>query len=100
MNILLAAVMVLCLQVAQSVECPASHFDFLGRYSIGKQDELNRTFANIQDKITALANVSFNASETTSYTIFNARPVFYYRDSQQKADVLGDDIIVIYGGKL
>ncbi len=29
-------------------ECSASHFDLIGRYTLGKQDELNRTFTKIQ----------------------------------------------------
>jgi hypothetical protein len=88
--------------VGQNVElaCNASHFDFTGQYSLGKQDELNRTFTKIQEKITSLGNVTFNLSETVSYTIFNAKPVFYYRDSAQKASINGNDTIVIYGGKL
>jgi len=32
--------------------------------------------------------------------IYNAVPKFFYRDSQQQAKVLGNNMIVIYGGKV
>ncbi len=80
--------------------CAASHFDLIGSYTLGKQDELNRTFTYIQGKITEIGNITFNTTPTTSYSIYNAKPTFYYRDSNQKADIMGNDTIVIYGGKL
>lgn len=81
-------------------ECSASHFDLVGRYTLGKQDELNRTFTYLQQKITEIGNITFNTTPTTSYSIFNAKPTFYYRDSKQQAKILGNDTIVVYGGKL
>lgn len=81
-------------------QCPASHFDLIGKYTLGKQDELNRTFTYLGAKITEIGNITFNSTPTTQYTIFNTKPRFFYRDSQQKADVLGNDTIVVYGGKL
>ena len=91
---------ILLLQVTNAVQCSATHFDFIGKYTIGKQDELNRTFTKIQEKITSLANATFNSSGTTTFTIFNTKPVFYYRDSKQKADIFGNDTIIIEGGQL
>jgi hypothetical protein len=91
----LAIVLVLCWHAQALVLCPATHFDFTGKYSIGKQDELNRTFTKIQEKITSLENATFNTSETTSFTILNAKPTFYYRDSKQKGDIFGNNTIVI-----
>lgn len=88
-------ILILFLQVANAVQCSATHFDFIGKYTIGKQDELNRTFTKIQEKITALGNASYNSSGSTSFTIFNTKPVFYYRDSKQKADIFGNDTIII-----
>lgn len=93
-------ILFLYLSISHSVECPQSHFDFLGRYSLGKQDELTRAFQKIQEKITVLPNASYTTPGNTTYTVFNSKPIFYYRDSQQQADILGDDIIVIFGGKL
>ncbi len=87
-------------QVSLAEDCPATHFDFIGAYTIGKQDELNKTFTKLQEKILSLPEVTFNATSTTSYTISNTKPTFYYRDSTQKADILGNDTIIIYGGRL
>jgi len=88
------------LQVCATISCNASHFDLIGRYTLGKQDELNRTFTKLQEKITTLGNVTFNYSGSTTYTIYNAKPTFYYRDSKQKADIIGKDLIVVSGGIL
>jgi hypothetical protein len=33
-------------------ECNATHFDLQGTYTLGRQDELNKTFTYIQQKIT------------------------------------------------
>lgn len=80
--------------------CNASHFDLIGTYTLGKQDELNRTFTIIQGRIKEIGNITFNTTPTTSYSIFNAKPTFFYRDSRQTAKILGNDTIVISGGKL
>lgn len=90
----------LCLPLTQSAACNSTHFDFIGSYTLGKQDELNKTFTKIQDKITVLPEATFVVNETTSYTIFNARPTFYYRDSKQRAEITGNDTIIITGGRL
>jgi hypothetical protein len=52
---------------------------------LGKQDELNRTFTKIQEKLPALPTVTYKYSSTVTYTITNATAAFYYRDSKQKA---------------
>lgn len=88
--------LLLVLSCAQE-PCIATHFDFTGSYTLGKQDELNRTFAKIQDKI-QLGNVTFNSSETTTFTIHNIRTTFFYRDSKQRANITGNDTIIVYGG--
>jgi hypothetical protein len=95
---------VLCLllgvQVASSVNCSATHFDYTNRYTLGKQDELNRTFAKIQEKITSLEDVTYKPSDSISFTVSSVNPSFYYRDSKQKAVIRGNDTIVIEGGFL
>lgn len=91
----------LCLQTASAyIQCKATHFDLVGTYTLGKQDELNCTFKKFNEKFTPLDNVTLVVSDTTQYTIYNAMAKFYYRDSQQKAKVLGKNMIVIYGGKV
>ena len=97
---LVVLVLLVCLPMGQSVQCQATHFDFIGKYTLGKQDELNRTFTKIQEKIPVLPNATFVVNETTTYTIFNAQPTFYYRDSKQQAEIAGNDTIIITGGKL
>lgn len=87
------------LQVASSINCSASHFDFTSRYTLGKQDELNKTFEKIQEKIKALEDVTYKTDGAT-YRIYNANPSFYYRDSKQKAVMRGNDTIIIDGGFL
>lgn len=98
--LLVALVLVTGTLAQENKNCPASNFDLVGRYTLGKQDELNRTFTYIQQKITEIGNITFNTTPTTQYSIFNAKPTFFYRDSQQKAKILGNDTIVVYGGKL
>jgi hypothetical protein len=92
-------VALLILQTA-AADCNASHFEFVGSYSLGKQDELNRTFTKIQEKVTLLSNVTYKVTDTISFTIFNARPVFSYIDSKQRAVVTGNNTIIIEGGVL
>lgn len=102
MNPLASALLllVLCLPLAGAVQCEATHFDFIGKYTLGQQDELNKTFTKIQEKITSLPNVTFVVNDTTNYTIFNAKPTFFYRDSKQRAEIAGNDTIIITGGRL
>lgn len=90
----------LCLPAVLAAQCEASHFDFIGKYTLGQQDELNKTFTRIQEKIPSLPNATFVVNETTTYTIFNAQPTFFYRDSKQRAQINGNDTVIITGGQL
>ena len=100
-TLIAVATLALCLQTTTAfIQCHASHFDLVGTYTLGKQDEFNCTFDKFNEKIGTLDNVTYNSSETTQYTIYNARPTFFYRDSKQKAEVLGNDLIVVYGGQV
>lgn len=45
---LLVLTIAILAQLGHAASCNASHFDLLGRYTLGKQDELNRTFAKLQ----------------------------------------------------
>lgn len=100
MKILLVVLIIAALTVCQALQCNTTHFNFLGKYSLGKQDELNRTFTHMQERITVLDNVTYTVNDSTSYTIFNTKPLFYYRDSNQTAEVLGNDTVVVTGGRL
>jgi hypothetical protein len=61
---------------------------------------LNRTFDKIGEKLSQINNVTWTVNDTASYTIFDVDPVFYYRDSKQKAEIVGNDTILIDGGYL
>jgi hypothetical protein len=90
----------LLLAVALSDNCNASHMSFVSTYSLGKQDELNRTFTKIQEKIPLLEEVSYQVPSGPTYREINVKPTFYYRDSNQRATFRGEDVIIIDGGKL
>jgi hypothetical protein len=47
-----------------------------------------------------LPNISFSSTPNTTYTIYSATPTFYYRDSKQNAEIVGQDLILITGGIL
>jgi hypothetical protein len=47
-----------------------------------------------------LNNVTFKRNDTATYTIYNAKPTLFYRDSRQRAEITGNDTIVISGGSL
>ena len=40
----------------------------------------------------------WKVNETTSYRIYEANPTFKYIDSKQKAEIIGNDSIMIQGG--
>lgn len=40
-------------------------------------------------------NVTWKANDTATYVIANIKPKFFYLDSNQRADIVGQDIIVI-----
>lgn len=50
------------------------------------------------EKINSLNNVTWRVNDTVIYKIYEANPTFYYRDSKQKAEIVGNDTIVIDGG--
>jgi len=81
------------LTISLSLNCNISHFDFVSRYSLGKQDELNRTFTKMQSIITTLPNVTFS-NNNSIYTIYNTNTTFIYRDSMQRAVVTGNTIVI------
>jgi hypothetical protein len=61
-DIFIPICIILTLQVALNLNCSATHFQFANRYTLGKQDELNKTFEKIQEKITSLNDVTYNAT--------------------------------------
>ncbi len=69
--------------------CNATHMNFASKYTLGKQDELNRTFTKIQEKLSGVTDVVYKTSGGVEYKISSIKPTFYYRDSKQKATFRG-----------
>lgn len=82
------------------MDCNTSRLNLIGSYTLGKQDELNKTFTKIAEKLTVLGDVTFKPNDTVVYNITQASPKFFYIDSRQKAEVVGNDTIIISGGRL
>ena len=62
-SLIVVIALALCLQVATAyIQCKTSHFDLVGTYTLGKQEEFNCTFKKLNEKITSLANVTFNST--------------------------------------
>ena len=78
-------------------DCNRTHLEFFSSYSLGKQDELNRTFDRLQPEL-KIPNVSYKFSDLLSYNLTEIKARLRYRDSSQKAEIIGRDTIVIYGG--
>lgn len=81
-------------------DCNASQFDFFSAYQLGKQDELNLTFAKLPSQMAPLSTVTYNSSDLLfRYSLSNTKAAFLYLDSKQKGEVISDDTIYINGGK-
>lgn len=52
----------------------------------------------MNQKINSLNNVTWKVNGSVTYTIYEANPIFYYRDSKQKAEIVGNNTIFIDGG--
>ena len=84
----------------QAERCDANQYEFRGTYSLGKQDELNRTFTKIQNLTYYLMNVNKTGGDNIRYAIYSAKPHFTYKDSKQKAQVINNNTIAISGGRV
>lgn len=103
MAIYLKALILLCTMSAIALtqqDCNSTHLEYFSEYYLGRQDELNITFTKIQERVTTLNNVTWKVNDTATYFITNIKPKFFYLDSNQRADIVGNDTIVIEGGKL
>ena len=96
--IALVILTLLCAPTSQE-DCNSTHYEFFSKYSIGKQDELNKTFTQLEPNLN-VNNVSYRFSESIYYNITNIKVKLFYRDSTQKAEIAGRDTIFIYGGLL
>lgn len=72
--------------------------NYVSRFTLGKQDELNRTFTKIQEKLNTLNNLVYKTAMGAEYQITDVKLAYRYRDSKQKAEFRGQDVIIISGG--
>lgn len=84
----------------QATSCNASQMNFISTFSLGKQDEFNRTFTQLQQHITTIPEINYSAPNKFNYTLWDIRPRFYYRDSKQRVDFKAGNILIVSGGSL
>jgi len=80
---LLLLVAIFSSEIISFKDCNFTQFDFFNTYSLGKQDELNRTFTVLNSKIKNLTSVDFKSNRSVLYSIYQAKPAFIYLDSNQ-----------------
>jgi hypothetical protein len=73
--------------------------EFFSHFSLGKQDELNRTFTAIAKNVT-FPEVIFNSTATERYRLGDYNVTWRYIDSNQKANVSSHDTVIVWGGHL
>lgn len=83
-----------------SLVCPRASYQFTSHYSLGKGDELNRTFTRIQQELPTLNWTHTFHDTNITYTIQNFTAIFKYIDSSQKSEAVGNDTIMVYDGFL
>lgn len=67
-----------------SADCNFTHYEFFSRYSLGKQDEANRTFEDIKTLI-KIPEVNFTNNESTKFILSDIKHSFFYLDSKQES---------------
>lgn len=80
--------------------CNSSSFEFTSHYSLGKQDELNRTFTKIQKNLPQLDYNHTFADTNSTYSITNFTSVFRYLDTSQRSEIMDNDTILVMDGYL
>lgn len=79
--------------------CNNTRMEFFSHFSLGRQDELNRTFTAIGKNLT-IPNITYVATPTATYSIGNYSVHWRYIDNNQKANVTGQDTVIVWGGHL
>jgi hypothetical protein len=75
--LLVSTLLILCLPVL-GLPCKATQLDFTGRYALGRQEELIFAFDKLEAIIPTLPSTTYRVNEFVSYTIFKAKPKYYY----------------------
>ena len=90
----------LLLVTIHSEECNDTHLDVFTKYSLGQNDEMNKTFDKMQEKIKLLDNVSYTSNGTINFNIHSIKPNFFFFDAKQKVDIVHNDTIIIHDGRV
>ena len=80
-------------------DCNSTHFEYFSNFSLGKQEQLNKTFDQIQPLI-KVPTITYKSNDSSTWTISDTTVNFKYLDSKQRAVVIGNDTVGIYGGFL
>lgn len=72
---------------------------YFSKFSLGKQEELNKTFSQLEPLI-KISNITYHAADSSTFTISDFSFRLRYIDSKQQAVILGKNNIGIYGGEL
>lgn len=99
MRILILVILGCLLAVGRQADCNATHYEFFSKYSLGKQDEANRTFDAIKT-LFQLPDVNYKNGGGNSYVLKNIQHELQYVDSKQTAVIVGKDTIIVRGGLL
>ena len=95
----LLLILVLLAYSSNALFCPKTRLEFFSHFSLGKQDELNRTFTAIAKNVT-FPEVIFNSTATERYRLGDYNVTWRYIDSNQKANVSSHDTVIVWGGHL
>ena len=99
-TIMAALLLILCCNSSPEFkDCNFTDLRFQSRYNLGKQEELNNTFDAITPQI-KVPDILYPANSYTNYTLASINTSLQYFDSKQKAEIMGNDTILIDGGYL
>lgn len=99
MKLALLILSLLAVSTVSVVLCDKNRLEFFSHYSLGRQDELNRTFTAISKNLT-FPDVVYSPSETETYKIGDYKITWRYLDTNQKANTSGHDTVFVWGGHL
>lgn len=99
MKLALLILSLLTVSTVSVVLCEQNRLEFFSHYSLGRQDELNRTFTSISKNIT-FPEVIYNSSAQDTYRVGDYNITWRYIDTNQKANTSGHDTVIVWGGHL
>jgi hypothetical protein len=100
MKLVIVLIIIALVPIQTFQDCNFTQFDFFSRFSLGQMDELNRTFEGVNKKMGVLPDIEAKSNSTFfTYRISATKANFKYLDGKQTAEVIGNDIVFIKGGK-